>query len=94
MRIRLVEGLIQLNPTIEDKRRAREALLRWLRDKNTWPASDLVRAMVQLDPTVEDLSNWRAWAASPTTDLLVAARRNSALADWLGALRSLPSLSD
>ena len=94
LNVRLLGGLVQLNPTIQDKRQACEALLRWLPGEDAGTTHDLVRAMVQLDPTVEDLSNWRVWAAEPTTDLLVAARRNSALADWLGALSSLPSPSD
>jgi hypothetical protein len=83
----LLDWVAQLDLTAEDKRQAREALLRLLPSQaNTWVAGELVGGVAQLDPTVRDLSTWHAWAAQPTAELLAAARRNSALDDWLAAL--------
>jgi hypothetical protein len=92
--VSLLEGLVRLNPTIQDKRQAREALLKWLPGEDTDTAAKLAGNLIQLNPTVEDLRDWRTWAVQPRIDLLVAVRRNSALADWLGALSSLPSLPE
>ena len=86
--------MVQLDPTAEDKRQAREALLGLLAGQTDgYVAEELADGVVQLDPTVRDLSTWRAWAVPPTVELLAAVRRNSALAVWLAALPSLTSLS-
>ena len=86
--------LAQLDPTAEDKRQAREALLGLLaRETDSGVAERLAGALAQLDPTVHDLRTWRAWAVRPTAELLAAVRRNSALTNWLAALPSLTSLS-
>ena len=51
----LVGGVVQLAPTAEDKRQAREALLGLLaRQTDGWAAEELVGGVVQLDPTAED----------------------------------------
>ena len=89
----LVRAMVQLNPTAQDKRRAREALAGWLaRETGSWQAEILGRAMIQLDPTVHDLSFLRAGAVPPV-ELLTAVRQNSALADWLAFLPSLAAFS-
>ena len=85
--------MAQLDPTAEDKRQAREALLGLLARQTSGMARRLADAVAQLDPTVRDLTTWRGWAAPPTDALLAAARRNSALAVWLEALPSLALLS-
>ena len=83
-----------LDPTAEDKRQARDALLGLLaRETDSWVAAGLAGALAQLDPTVHDLRTWRAWAVRPTAELLAAVRRNSALTNWLAVLPSLTSLS-
>ncbi len=90
----LAGGLIRLAMTTEDKRQARDALLRLLADQTRdWLATPLATGVAQLDPTIHDLSTWRAWAAPPTAELLAAARQNSALADWIAALSPLATLS-
>ena len=86
--------MVQLAPTAEDQRQAREALLGLLAGQTDgYLAEKLVAEVIQLDPTVPDLSTWRAWAVPPSVKLLAAVRRNSALAAWLAALPSLTSLS-
>jgi hypothetical protein len=91
---RLAGELARLDPTAEDKRQARDTLLALLaRATDSWGAARLTGRLAQLDPTAEDLRTWRAWAVRPTTELLAAARRNSALTNWLAALPSLTSLS-
>ena len=86
---KLAVGLVQLGATAEDKRQARETVLGLLDGQAD---GLLVRGLAELDPTIRDLTAWRAWAGLPTVKfLLAAARRNSALADWLTAL---PSLSE
>ena len=52
---RLAGGLVQLDPTAEDKRQARDALLTLLaRATDGWRAEGLAGGLVQLDPTAED----------------------------------------
>ena len=90
----LAGALDWLDPAAEDKRQAREVLLGLLaRETTGGAAARLADALAQLDPTVHDLRPWRAWAVPPTTELLAAVRRNSALTNWLAALPSLTSLS-
>ena len=89
----LAGGLAQLDPTAEDKRQARDALLGLLaRETDSGWAAGLADGLGQLDPTVHDLRTWRAWAVRPTAELLAAVRRNSALTNWLAALPSLTSV--
>jgi hypothetical protein len=82
----LADGLVRLRPTPEDKRQARHALLKLMNDDAD---GFLDAALVHLDPTVHDLGPWHSWAVPPTTQLLIAARRNSPLPVWLAALPSL-----
>ena len=90
----LAGALVRLDPTAEDKRQARDTLLPLLaRETNSWTAAELAGALVPLDPTFHDLRTWRAWAVRPTSELLTAVRRNSALTNWLAVLPSLTSLS-
>ena len=91
---KLARWVAQLDPTAEGKRQAREALLGLLAGQtDSSVATELADGVAQLDPTADDLSTWHAWAVLPTLELLTAARRNSDLADWLGALPSLALLS-
>ena len=91
---KLVDVVVELAPTAEDKRQAREALLGLLaRETDEWLTAELVSGVIQLDPTVHDLSTWRARAIPPTVELLAAVRRNSALDDWLKLLPSLSPVS-
>jgi hypothetical protein len=79
-----VNVLVQLASTPEDKRKTLDGLLGLLaRETNSDVARDLIRGIAQFDPTVRDLSSWPTWAASPSRELLAAARRNSALHEWL-----------
>ena len=90
----LAGGLVLLDPTAEDRRQARDALLaRLARETNSRAAAELAAGLVPLGPTVHDLGTWRAWAVQPTSELLAAVRRNSALTNWLAVLPSLASLS-
>ncbi len=92
--VQLVGGVVQLDPTAEEKQQAREALLAFLASEiETYWAEHLVGNLVRLDPTTRDLSTWHARATPPTAELLAATRRNSALPDWLAALRWLPHLA-
>ena len=56
-------GVVQLVPTAEDKRQARDALLGLLLAGQTKgsTATELVGGVVQVDPAVLDLGTWRAW---------------------------------
>jgi hypothetical protein len=91
----LMEAVVQLAPTANDQHQARDALLGLLVGQtDSLVAKYLVDGVAQLDPTARDLSTWRTWAVPPTTELLTAARRNSALAAWLTALPWLASISD
>ena len=48
-------AVAQLDPTAEDKRQARDALLGLLaRETDSWVAAELAGALAQLDPTAED----------------------------------------
>ena len=79
-----VNVLARLASTPEDKRKTLDGLLGLLaRETNSDVARDLIRGIAQLDPTAHDLSSWPTWAASPSRELLAAARRNSALHEWL-----------
>ncbi len=92
---RLAGRLGPLDPTAEDKRQARHALLGLLAgESDSEVAGRLADGLARLDPTVHDLRTWRAWAVPPTAELLAAVRRNSALTNWLAALPSLTSLSE
>lgn len=89
-----VNVLAQLASTPEDKRKTLDGLLGLLaRETNSDVARDLIHGIAQLDPTVHDLSSWPTWAASLSRELLAAARRNSALHEWLDflSLSRLPS---
>ena len=86
----VARAVAQLNPTDEDKRQARGTLLNLLTSGAA--AAEILSGMVQLDPPVSDLGDWRRWALPPTSELLTAARRNSALRDWLEALSELPAM--
>lgn len=86
----LAGGVAQLNPTAEEQRQAREALLKLLaRETDSLAARELVGAVAQLQPTVHDLSECRAWAIPATIELLAAVRKNSTLPAWLGWLPGL-----
>ena len=79
-----VDVLVELASTSEDKRKTLDGLLGLLaRETNSDAARSLIRGIAQLDPTVHDLNSWPTWAASPSRELLAAARRNSALHEWL-----------
>ena len=79
-----VNVLAQLASTPEDKRQTLDGLLGLLaRERDSDVARGLIGGIAQLDPTVHDLSSWPTWAASPPRELLAAARRNSALHEWL-----------
>jgi hypothetical protein len=84
----LLDVVLRLAATAEDKREAREALTALLTNQtnDSEVAEVLMGGVAQLAPAVGDLSNWRAWAALPTIELLTAVRRNSSFADWLAAL--------
>jgi hypothetical protein len=79
-----VNVLVQLASTPEDKRKTLDGLLGLLaRETNSDVARDLIRGIPQLNPTVRDLSSSPTWAASPSRELLAAARRNSTIHEWL-----------
>jgi hypothetical protein len=89
----LLSAVLQLAATPQDKREVRGALLGLLaRETDSAVAAELIRVMAQLDPTVHDVSTWRTWTATPTAELLSAARRNTALDEWIAALPSMSTL--
>lgn len=86
--------VLQLTPAPQDKRQVLDALLGLLaHETDSAVAAELIRGVAQLDPTVHDLNTWRTWVTAPTAELLAAARRNSALDEWLEMLPSLNPLS-
>jgi hypothetical protein len=88
----LARGVAELDPTAEDKRQAREVLVRLLaRETESHAARSLADSLALLDPTGHDLGSCPDWAVRPTTELLAAVRRNSALTDWLGTPLTSPS---
>jgi hypothetical protein len=98
----LARIMAQLDPTAEDERRARQALLQALADEpSIYVADGLMRALAQLHPAISDLAAWttwttwttRGWRVTPPPALLVAARLNSPLTDWLENLPLLAPLS-
>jgi hypothetical protein len=92
--VQVAQDISRLSPTAEDRRQVRAATLKALgRSASPQVANELIRQMAQLDPTSHDLSTWPSWAAPPTTELLAAARHNSALQDWLTTLPCLAALS-
>ena len=91
---RLVNRLVMLELTGDATRAARELVLRSLAaDKNGYAARELMGAFVHLNPDISHLSTWHAWAAPPTAELLIAARRNSTTTAWLTALPILSASS-
>jgi hypothetical protein len=96
----IAEKLIQLDPSVEDKRRLRKSLLallscepRFLKNMLATYAQRLLNEVTLLDPTVQDLTTWQAWPTPPHTEFIIAARLNSMLDDWLSALPILSALS-
>jgi hypothetical protein len=89
----LIEVLAGLAVTAEEEMRARKGLLRLLiRETNTWRARAIEDAVSRLNPTVSDLEGSHAFAARPTSILLAAMRKNSALPAWLASLPKLSGL--
>jgi hypothetical protein len=79
-----VSVLVRLASTPEEERQTLDGLLGLLeRIMDGQVAEDLIGGIAQLHPTARDLSSWRTWATPPSGELLAAARRNSALHDWL-----------
>jgi NACHT domain-containing protein len=95
LRTWLINLLVQLDPTTEEKREARAALVKLLPNKPddfsfASRESFILEEMIQLDPCVTDLVDCQRWASAMTAELLSAARRNSRLDDWIAALPELP----
>jgi len=83
----LADAVGGLDPAPEDRAAARAALLALLAgETDPWTARQLADAVGGLDPTVTDLGGSETWPFPPTEALLFAARRDSALPAWLGAL--------
>ena len=91
----LARIIAQLDPTAEDEHRGRHALLEALAvETNLYVADRLMRALAQLHPTIGDLAAWTTdWSVTPPPALLVVARLNSPLTDWLKNLHVLAPLS-
>lgn len=69
---------LRLDPTPDDKRQARDALLLCLaHETDRTPANQLMQSVYWLDPTVWDLRGMSSWRYPPTAELLTAARRNT-----------------
>ena len=91
----IASRLVELAETAENKRQARDALLRWVARRIRTPDGEdpnpVMNKVALLDPTVRDLRACGSWPISPSAQLLSAVRQNSALADWLAFLPSLPA---
>jgi hypothetical protein len=85
----LASAIAALDPTLDDKLRARSVLRGLLATGDA--ATEIQAGMAQLDPPVSETGGWHQWAAPPTAELLAAARRSSPLHDWLEALPGLPA---
>jgi NACHT domain len=88
----LGEVIAELDATAEERSAVRQRLLSQV------PATDdvdlaakLCAVIAELSVTVTDIGDSRAWPVPPTPRLMMSARRNSALGDWLAAL---PVISD
>jgi hypothetical protein len=79
----LVEGMVQLYPTSQDKARARAALLRLLAAPGGWMPSVVLGGLVRLDPTEHDKDQIRG---------MVFAAPGEWLDEWIGALDELARL--
>jgi NACHT domain/Trypsin-like peptidase domain len=91
---RLTSAVAGLDPTPEEQCKIRESLLDFLAvETDNEQATQLIDSLAEVSPTIRDLRSWPTWAAAPTSELLAAARRRSALADWLAALPALAPLS-
>jgi NACHT domain len=83
----LAEAVVWWEPTEADLAQARQALLgRLATETKPWQAEYLAEAVAELNPTVADLYGSDSWPCPPGTVLLAAARENSELFAWLGAL--------
>ena len=88
----LGEVIAELDPTAEERAEIRHRLLRRARaTDDVGVATNLCVVIAKLGVTVADIGDSRAWSVPPAPRLVVAARRNSVLQDWLAAL---PLLSD
>jgi hypothetical protein len=84
-----------LDGTSNEKRQAREALVRLLAgETDRQVAEKLVNEMAALEPTLRELASRSTWASAPTVTLVAAVRQNTAPADWLAALTWLPPIPD
>jgi hypothetical protein len=84
------EAIVRLAPAAEDLARARTALVRLLIIAiRPVIAQRVADVLVRLSPTVSDLYGSDGWPFPPTTAVLAAARRNSEISAWLGALPGL-----
>ena len=89
----LAETVAVMGPTAQERDRGRQTLLRLLnRESDSIQAGKLTNSLVGLNPTTGDLAGWQGWRVPPDSKLLAAARRNSAIPDWLAALPSLAGL--
>ena len=78
-------------PSPEDQRRACDAVLRSLAGQTgSGEAGSLAYFLSRRNVAAREISAYHDWAAPPARTLLVAARQNSTLADWLAALPLLP----
>lgn len=90
----LASAVAGLNPTPEEQCKIRDSLLGFLTvESDSAQAAQLIDSLAEIGPTIRDLRSWPTWAAAPTSELLAAARRRSALTDWLAALPALAPLS-
>jgi hypothetical protein len=85
--------IAELDPTAEDKQQARDVLFRMLAGGLGREANEVIRVILRLDPTASEISTWSTWSAEPPAELLAAARRNTALDEWLAVLPLLAPLS-
>jgi tetratricopeptide (TPR) repeat protein len=83
----LVDQLLRLDPTEEDRNHARAQLVRRLsREAELHAASELAALIARLNPGLADIADMNSWRLPPPAILLAAVRQNSRTADWLAAL--------
>jgi hypothetical protein len=83
----MTNALAQFHPAPEEKCQARDALLALIaHETESKKARDLMHSLARLDPTLKDLRKVQASVPGLEIQLLAAARRNSALTDWVDYL--------
>jgi hypothetical protein len=92
----LVTGILQMAPTSEQKREARQVLLGLLANDTEGHVvvTVTITTLTQLGPTVSDLTSVKVGWIPSSGAILGIIRRNSTFDQWLAALPLLAPLSN